>query len=532
MSFFPFRRSFKQQQRLFLKKHDASKKRLSAINNKISKTATQNVNHTSTYLMQQLVIGLCLLLLAAALAQATTSSPTTSSPTPSSACLLSPQDWNQIKDAYNGNRNHFNSVRSICNVTLPTSLQTKHSACTLPLKTVLANQGYEQDCITYFNSTLYSGKHSSPSVLATKLCDTSFTSIINTNICNALSVPGCPRGADILKFLPYIDCYGTPLLNKTREYQLAYYANKADLACMRQQQVCEKYKAAEWDTCPLDVTDVFYFLDSTHETYTCEVIYPGAEERCTRTFDDLFHEFCPLPTEFEKNFVLIVVMCVLGPFILLGCGCAVYHVSKKPHLHHITRKEILHDAVTNFVSFDQPMKGVHPELQTVLAESKFKNVVFDKNTQTWGVLGEAKRYTNEKEAAQRAYLNMAKAKDALGPSRTKNSDMVRSYFVSNLKTNPLVKSSSASATNVRDFTSMELGETVYVVNATPLTPTQRNELRFRQLVAFYEFWEPEKPDIEEHSRNLLSRHDFDHVVRALKTKYGVCPPSWDTFNDV
>ncbi|KAH9245156.1 hypothetical protein BASA81_017378 [Batrachochytrium salamandrivorans] len=93
-------------------------------------------------------------------------------------------------------------------------------------------------------------------------------------------------------------------------------------------------------------------------------------------------------------------------------------------------------------------------------------------------------------------------------------------------------SSTASATNVRAFTSMEIMEPQFVVNATPLTPEQKYEMRFQQLVAFYQFWEPEKPDIEEHSRNLLTKHNFDHVVRALKTKYGVCPPSWDAFADV
>ncbi|KAH9246608.1 hypothetical protein BASA81_015875 [Batrachochytrium salamandrivorans] len=382
------------------------------------------------------------------------------------SCVLSDEDWTPIRTAYL-ERNTYNPLKSICNDTLPNSLQSKYGNCQTPLKTVLLNTGLEADCFGHFSSTLYSGLGSNPSTLANTLCNANLKDAITNNFCNALTVVGCPRAVEILQFLPFASCYIAPLANRTTTYQLAYYANQDDLKCMRRYGVCESFKAANWDT----------------------------SERCELSFERAFLDYCPLPTEFEKNATVIIVMCVIGPFILLALGCIVYRFRRKPHLHHITRNEVLNQAVGNFVSFDQPLKA-HPELQAVIAASKFKGVVFDKTTQTWGVLGENKRYTNEKEAAQRAYLNMAKLDGKPG-----HSDL----------------SSSASTTNVRAFTSMEIGEMQFVVNATPLTPEQKYEMRFQQLVAFYQFWEPEKPDIEEHSRNLLTKHDFDHVVRALKT---------------
>ncbi|KAH9255248.1 hypothetical protein BASA81_006688 [Batrachochytrium salamandrivorans] len=425
------------------------------------------------------------------------------------SCVLSNSDWVRIHTAYS-ERNTYDPLKSICNSTSPVSLQAKYGNCQTPLKTVLLNTGLDVDCVGTFSSILYSGLGSNPSTLANTLCNANLKDAITNNFCNALTVVGCPRAVEIIRFTPYANCYIVPLENRTTAYQLAYYANQDDLKCMRKYKVCENFKADNWDTCPLTVRDVIYFIDSSHVTYTCERVYPSALDRCEISVERAFLDYCPLPTEFEKNATVIIVMCVIGPFILLALGCIVYRFRRKPHLHHITRKEVLNQAVGNFVSFDQPLKA-HPELQAVIAASKFKGVVFDKTTQTWGVLGENKRYTNEKEAAQRAYLNMAKLDGKPG-----HSDL----------------SSSASTTNVRAFTSMEITEPQFMINAKPLTPEQTYELRFQQLVAFYQFWEPEKPDIEEHSRNLLTKHDFDHVVRALKTKYGVCPPSWDAFSEV
>ena len=33
-----------------------------------------------------------------------------------------------------------------------------------------------------------------------------------------------------------------------------------------------------------------------------------------------------------------------------------------------------------------------------------------------------------------------------------------------------------------------------------------------------------QPNIAEHVENLFARHDFSHVARAVKTKYGLLPP--------
>ena len=46
--------------------------------------------------------------------------------------------------------------------------------------------------------------------------------------------------------------------------------------------------------------------------------------------------------------------------------------------------------------------------------------------------------------------------------------------------------------------------------------------------------DPDKPDIPGHVEALFKRHNFEHVARAVKTKYGVLPPvsccrgAWET----
>ena len=61
----------------------------------------------------------------------------------------------------------------------------------------------------------------------------------------------------------------------------------------------------------------------------------------------------------------------------------------------------------------------------------------------------------------------------------------------------------------------------------PETSEQRLARRKAQLIAFYNYWDPDKGNIEDHVENLFQRHDFKFVARAVRTKYGLVPPGWD-----
>jgi len=51
-------------------------------------------------------------------------------------------------------------------------------------------------------------------------------------------------------------------------------------------------------------------------------------------------------------------------------------------------------------------------------------------------------------------------------------------------------------------------------------------LRKGELVDFYAFHDPNRPDIEGHVDRLFDKYSLDNIKGALMTKYGVCPPGW------
>ncbi|KAH9245158.1 hypothetical protein BASA81_017380 [Batrachochytrium salamandrivorans] len=200
------------------------------------------------------------------------------------SCVLSDEDWTPIRTAYL-ERNTYNPLKSICNDTYQT--RSRHIGQHLV-------QRQPQGC--------------------------NHQQLLQCIDRGGLSSSRGDSSISTLCKLFYI----APLANRTTTYQLAYYANQDDLKCMRRYGVCESFKAANWDSCPLTVKDTLYFMDSSHTAYTCETVYPSASERCELSFERAFLDYCPLPTEFEKNATVIIVMCVIGPFILLALGCIVY----------------------------------------------------------------------------------------------------------------------------------------------------------------------------------------------------------------
>lgn len=51
-------------------------------------------------------------------------------------------------------------------------------------------------------------------------------------------------------------------------------------------------------------------------------------------------------------------------------------------------------------------------------------------------------------------------------------------------------------------------------------------LRKGELVDFYSFHDPSRPDLEGHVDRLFDKYSFESIKQALMTKYGVCPPGW------
>lgn len=315
------------------------------------------------------------------------------------SCVLQTSDWTTIQQAYL-QRNTYEPLREFCNASLPSSFHAKYGNCATPLGTILTDQNLVQNCTQYFESTLYNGKGAKPAALATALCTSNpFSAVVRNNLCNPGSLVGCPSAVDGANFAVLVVCNGNQLINKTLAQQQAYYANKEDVACMVRNKVCTNFEAKGWNTCPLNVSDLFRVLDVSGELYTCDSVFPSAQDRCNMRFYEVVQTYCPLPTWEEQNLAAIVVSSVLGALlVVVGVVLGLRH-RRRTHLHHITSGEVLQN-----VDFERP----HPELIAVIEKSKFKNVTYDRKTHLWTVAGDPKQFASEVEAARRAYINLAK----------------------------------------------------------------------------------------------------------------------------
>src|SRR5262249_34342059 len=127
-------------------------------------------------------------------------------------------------------------------------------------------------------------------------------------------------------------------------------------------------------------------------------------------------------------------------------------------------------------------------------------------------------YPNEKEAAKDAYYQMSMqvqpqyhhpGKRRVPPSIGPPPGMMSTD-------GPLMQQPASEASFQDDYEGEE--EVIFE------TPEQMLARRKNQLVLFYQYWDPDRPNIKEHVETLFERHDFEHVARAVRTKFGLVPP--------
>jgi hypothetical protein len=223
--------------------------------------------------------------------------------------------------------------------------------------------------------------------------------------------------------------------------------------------------------------------------------------------------------------IFVTVTCSVGPVAIIACILLYRRMHRTSE--HIKDEEILQAAIvfptadmsSSHSSYSSQLpKTVHPEIHAVLKKSKYQGVKFDDKTGTWYVEGTQRMFVNEQEAAQQAYYQ--------------NSFRLPDSYKQPMFLRPppgLGKPNPANALP------QEEPEEYYVPDIEEQqqeivpeeTPDEKLTRRKAQLVAFYFYWDSEKPDIVGHVDNLFNRHDFKYIVRAVKTKYGLTPPGWE-----
>lgn len=476
----------------------------------------------------------------------------------SADCSLTTNDFSQIINVL-AVRNYpaAFSVVGGCDPTNVTGLAFKYGDCTLTLSTVLANEGLigASTCKDYLVARLYAGTPGDWSTSQTlaqlneradNICGntggspfatifgTSFGSrfgpALNKYFCYNGDVVGCPE-ANGLIFALFPVCHSLLLSGKSEAYINTYFESGGDKACMKRRNICaDPNFSGAWRTCPITVRQVFAVV-SQDNAYRCDNSFPLHEVRCNNTFEYQQAFYCPPQTFWEKYIYAVAVPAVVLPFVMAALFLAFRHF--RAQKQHITSDEIVQQALNynpgergNSMGSSDPHSSfssmnkmsVHPELQHVLAtKSKFRGVRYDANTRQWAVEGTQRMYANEQEAAKWAYYQAALQAQ---PQLYQQNLSIRRE----LAPPPGMFLPSSPGAGYQQPKSQELyAEDNFWANETEM---QKQARHIQQLIAFYTYWDPEKPNIEDHVRTLFDRHDFKHILRAVNTKFGLVPPGW------
>ena len=321
----------------------------------------------------------------------------------------------------------------------------------------------------------------------------------------------------------------TALSNKSEAFVNQYFATKQDVACLQQNNLCAKF-LNQFANCPITINQTLQYV-SQDGTYNCNDMYPFHQSICQQTLEFANTQQCPDLSIIQQYFYTIVITCTAGPITI--CFCFLLY-RRLYRAEHISDEEVIKQALV--LPNDLGMTGqsqlesrlsriaLHPEMDYILKKSKYRGVSFNTSTGTWEVEGTKRMYTTEQEAAKAAYLNTESVR-----RQERNEEKKRKQKEKEQKNLATLGDLEEGMNNINNddasmiYSNPPAEEEVYLIE----TPEERLNRRKMQLIAFYKYWDSEKEDIPGHVDNLFKRHDFIHVARAVRAKYGLVPPGWD-----
>ena len=494
-------------------------------------------------------------------------------------CALTQEDWSRITVALS-QRNYYKVINDggDCAAATPSSLTTRYAGCAQTLTSVVQQLG--QTCVTTLAAVLYSGGRTQQQVLniASGYCGGTLSDFISEGLCYPLGVQGCPDPIKIADFLPFGQCF-IPVLNMTTAQASTYFSTQKDQACIATNKACQHI--AQWSTCPITLNETFNGIDQ-QGTWSCVKLFKSVLNRCDWTFDYLYDGdwggYCRQPSPLQQYFLVIVLVPTIVPVFLLFLAWGVLKCWRAQFISH---EELLSQSMLAMPPPLVPQPGMspqmstqaktymHPEMHAAIAKaSKYKGVEFDPVQNTYMFQGKA--YEDEKAAARAAYMSIAAQQFAMmAPQmqQMQQSAMRSPQIGSPISTatgsgspqmpgggmgmgwgySPPAYAGGGMAPGMSGMSGMggsarggdawgggvpdarvaPAGSVSEPPRAPELSPEQLKEMRKRQLVEFYHFWDDSKPDIPGHVEHLFEIHEFEHIVRAILTKFGVVPPGWE-----
>jgi len=509
---------------------------------------------------------------------------------PSLGCSLTAADWSRIVAGVSGQLYYYNTFNDAGDCASgpgapASSLSARYAACTTQslASAVAATPGASPStCETALASSLWVGGTQTAAdnaQLAGTMCAATLSAFVSGTLCNPLSSVECPQPIDLAIFSPFIECFRL-IPNMTNAEVAAFWATGQDQACVASIDFCEG-KESQFAGCEATLANVFTGIDAPwNAPWSCDVDFRGALNRCNWTYAYL-HDDVYCATSIAQEYLDVIVL--VPTLVVLG-SCVAYVFWRRMHrANYISDDELLGQTMATLESYGPAASMVgrspilssgslmlHPELHAALEKaSRYRGVAFDAGTGSW--VADGVGYATETDAGRAAYLKESRRVAEERQQRGASSSVVppwqppgarapmlpetthgSSWSSTSPPTSPLMPTTSSP---LFASTTSTVPSATATGRATAPAPAQAKtastgsrgglwaalvarasggdaaaalaERRKQELVEFYEYWDPDRPDIRGHVENLFRRHEFKHIVRAVLAKYGILPFGWE-----
>jgi hypothetical protein len=373
----------------------------------------------------------------------------------------------------------------------------------------------------------------------------------------AENVPLCPAtSGDIVSLNPLTACVGfTVTATLSEEQAKAYFASNQDETCVQQKNSCAS--AIKFNKCQNITQDLIKYIVpesiQSSSLVQCSNVFKGLTEYCDRPFGELISLYCPDPPALSLP---VIIGIVVGGLVMIVLTAFVCWRTKKS----IQLDREIEAAVAPYAFAGREQANMNPLIQAsgnpkmVLApkRSKYHGVEWNFTANGWDALYKTSTVKewlgtfDDEELAARKYdtriLQLQKKGAALNyPLNFPNDSPTPSTPSTSVSYSP----DAGSVVGSLRVTQAPPTETKVENRGIPpppgLFPQWRSatssrrggyddpdrDRHIQELIQFYQYYDPERPDIEAHVLSLFEKYNFRGIARALLRKYSVLPSGWD-----
>jgi hypothetical protein len=369
------------------------------------------------------------------------------------------------------------------------------------------------------------------------------------------SAQKCPSTAgEVANMNPLTSCLVTPFLGLTADQAAVQLATDADEKCVGQKNACNA--AVQFNHCQSTTESLIMVLVppaiQTADLLQCPNFFKAFPEYCGRPFGELISLYCPDPPLLPLP--AVIGICAGGVFLI---GLTVFVCWR-------TRRSILLDQeIEAAVSFNSdPPKNrmliVPPQKAT------YKGVEWNASAGGWDAIYQTQHlrewlgtFQTQEQAAMRYDQKLQQMKVNGGPdlalnfptgAPSKSAEPMQMMQPPHMRgpVQPSGYSPSspgyAGAGGYQPPAYAAASAAPYSQNIRPSQglPAESSfrrvqdpdaERHMQELVEFYLYHDPDKPDIQGHVRGLFEKYNFKGIARAILRKYGVLPTGWSSEYD-